>query len=144
MGALYETVLPRRAWRDVERLYIGALQPMANRLGHEIRTKLGYVRGDAEDGGSFSIYYKPFRSERIQAVVEFTGSYMPEQDIPAVIRELYFVPLKPNDSIRSWNPNKLWLGKVPPVLISESNNDVREMAAEGTGFDPAWEKKGLW
>jgi HEAT repeat protein len=108
-------------------------------------TKLGWMRGDAEDGGSFSIYYKPFRSQRIQAVVEFTGSFVPEQDIPAAIRELYFVPLKPNDdSSQSWNPNKLRLGKVPPVLLSECYNDVREMAAEGTGFDPQWEKKGLW
>jgi hypothetical protein len=78
-------------------------------------------------------------------VVEFTRSYVPEEDIPAAIRELYFVPLKPNDDAsHSWNPNKLRLGKVPPVLLSECYDDVREMAAEGTGFDPEWEKKGLW
>jgi hypothetical protein len=108
-------------------------------------TKLGWVRGDAEDGGCFAIYHKPFRSERVDAVVEFTGSYLPEEDIPAAIRELYFVPIKPNDdSSYSWNPNKLKLGNVPPVLVSECYNDVRDMAAEGTGFDPDWEKKGLW
>lgn len=108
-------------------------------------TKLGWVRGEAQDGGSFATYHKPFRSERVEAVVEFTGSYLPEPDIPAAIRELYFVPLKPNDeSASAWNPNKLKLGKVPPVLLSECYNDVRDMAAEGTGFDPDWEKKGLW
>ncbi len=108
-------------------------------------TKLGWVRGDAEDGGCFALYHKPFRSERVDAVVEFTGSYLPESDIPAAIRELYFVPMKPNDDTAySWNPNKIKLSKVPPVLISECYNDVREMASEGSGFDPQWEKKGLW
>lgn len=107
-------------------------------------TKLGWIRGDAEDGGSFAIYHKVFRSEGVDAVVEFTGSYLPEEDIPAAIRSLYFEPTKPNDASYSWNPNKIKLGKVPPVLISECYNDVKEMAAEGTGFDPEWEKKGLW
>jgi len=108
-------------------------------------TKLGWIRGDAEDGGCFAMYHKPFRSQRVDAVVEFTGSYLPEEDIPAAIRELYFVPIKPQeDASSSWNPNKRKLGKVPPVLVSECYNDVREMAAEGTGFDPDWEKKGLW
>lgn len=108
-------------------------------------TKLGWVRGDAEDAGCFALYHKPFRSQRVDAVVEFTGSYLPEEDIPAALRELYFVPIKPtDDSAYSWNPNKLKLGKVPPVLVSECYNDVRDMAAEGTGFDPEWEKKGLW
>ncbi|MCA9043126.1 MAG: DUF4132 domain-containing protein, partial [Planctomycetaceae bacterium] len=108
-------------------------------------TKLGWVRGDAEDGGGFAIYHKPFRSEQIDAVVEFTGSYLPESDIPAAIRGIYFIPIQPNnDSAYSWNPNKLKLSKVPPVLVSECYNDVREMAAEGTGFDPDWQKKGLW
>ncbi len=107
--------------------------------------KLGWVRGEAEDGGSFSVYHKPFRSKGVDAVVEFTGSYLPEEDIPAAIRELYFIPIQPNsDSVSSWNPNKQKLGKVPPVLLSECYNDVRDMAAEGTGFDPDWEKKGLW
>jgi len=107
-------------------------------------TKLGWVRGDAEDGGSFGIYRKPFRSEGVEAVVEFTGSYLPEEDIPAAIRSLYFTPIKPNDSSYSWNTSMIKLGKVPAVLISECYNDVKEMAAEGTGFDPEWEKKGLW
>ncbi|MCA8992057.1 MAG: DUF4132 domain-containing protein [Planctomycetaceae bacterium] len=108
-------------------------------------TKLGWVRGDAEDGGGFAIYHKPFRREQIDAVVEFTGSYLPESDIPAAIRGIYFIPIQPNnDSAYSWNPNKLKLSKVPPVLVSECYNDVREMAADGTGFDPDWQKKGLW
>jgi hypothetical protein len=33
------------------------------------------------------------------------------------------------------------LGEVPDVLLCESWNDVRALAAEGTGFDPEWEKK---
>ena len=108
-------------------------------------TKLGWARGDAEDGGAFSCYYKPFRSQGIMATVDFSGSYLPEEDIPAALRELYFVRIKPNDDgASSWNPQKLKLETVPPVLISECYNDVRDMAAEGTGFDPEWQKKGLW
>jgi len=108
-------------------------------------TRLGWVRGDAEDGGGFRLYHKPFRSQGVDAVVEFTGSHLPEADIPAAIRELYFTPIRPSDhSAHSWNPNKLKLSKVPPVLISECYNDVKEMAAQGTGFDPEWEKRGRW
>ena len=33
------------------------------------------------------------------------------------------------------------LGEVPPVLLSETWNDYREIAAAGTGFDERWEKK---
>lgn len=108
-------------------------------------TKLGWARGDIEDAGSFGLYQKPFRSQQINAIIEFTGSYVPEEDIPAGLRELYFVPMKPNDdSTYSWNPRKVRLEDVPVVLLSECYNDMKEIAAEGTGFDPEWEKKGLW
>ena len=108
-------------------------------------TKLGYVRGEILDGGCFSTYHKAFRSEGIEAVIEFTGSYVPEEDLQAALRELYFVPLKPGEHEGSWwNPNKVKLGKVPPVLVSECYNDVKDIAAEGSGFDPEWEKKGHW
>ena len=33
---------------------------------------------------------------------------------------------------------------MPPVLLSEGYNDLRDIAAEGTGFDPELQKKGLW
>jgi hypothetical protein len=30
---------------------------------------------------------------------------------------------------------------VPPVLLSECWNDLRQIAVAGTGFDPEWAKK---
>ena len=33
------------------------------------------------------------------------------------------------------------LGEVPAVLLSECYNDLRTIAAGGTGHDPAWEKR---
>ncbi len=34
------------------------------------------------------------------------------------------------------------LGEVPAVLLTECWNDIRQIAAEGPGFDADWEKKG--
>jgi hypothetical protein len=36
------------------------------------------------------------------------------------------------------------LKKIHPVLLSECYNDVRQIAAEGTGYDPEWEKKSYF
>ncbi len=102
-------------------------------------TKLGYVRGEAEDGGWFHVYRKPFPSLGVQAVLEFTGNSLPEEDRAAALESLYFTAIKGDDeSAYSWQPGKLPLGKVPPVLLSECYNDVKQMAAEGTGYDPKW------
>src|SRR5262249_14128738 len=46
-------------------------------------TKLGYLRGTAEDGGVFTTYRKPFSSLGLEAVINFTGSMLPEQEMPA-------------------------------------------------------------
>jgi HEAT repeat protein len=105
-------------------------------------TKLGYVRGDAEDGGWFYLYRKPFPSLGLQAAIHFTGSGLPEQDRPAALERLYFTALKgDNESASMWESSKLPLGKVPPVLLSECYNDVKQIAAEGSGFDPKWREK---
>ena len=108
-------------------------------------TKLGYIRGDAEDGGSFAVYRKPFPSLRVQSVIEFTGSYVPEQDIPAAITELYFTAMKTgHEGVSSWNETRVPLDKIPAVLLTECYNDVKTIAAEGSGYDAEWRKKGLF
>ncbi len=108
-------------------------------------TKLGYVRGEAEDGGCFCLYRKPFPSLGLQAVIGFTGSCLPEQDIPAALTELYFTQMKgEREAESSWNPSKLELGKVPAVLLSECYNDVKQLAADGSGFDPKWREKSYF
>ena len=108
-------------------------------------TKLGYVRGEAEDGGWFHVYRKPFPSLGVQAVLEFTGNSLPEEDRQAALESLYFTAIKGDDeSAYSWQPGKLALGKVPPVLLSECYNDVKQMAADGTGYDPKWREKSYY
>jgi hypothetical protein len=107
-------------------------------------TKLGWLRGDAEDGGSFRIYRKSFPSLGLQAVLEFTGSALPETDVSAALENLYFTPLKgERESGSSWGQTKLALGRVPAVLLSEIYNDVKQMAAEGS-YDPEWQKKSYF
>ena len=122
-------------------------------VGHMITTfklrgkanRLGWVRGDAEDGGTFTRYRKPFPSLELQAVLEFTGSYLPENDIAAALGSLSFERLKNNrEETTSWSRSAMPLKKVPPVLLSECYNDVYQIAAEGTGFDRDWEKKSYF
>ncbi len=107
--------------------------------------KLGWQRGTPQTGGSFGNYFKTFRSSKITANLEFTGSYLPESDIPAAIVSLSFFPLSHNQTEGDmWPSFAIQLQKVPPILLNECYNDVRDIAAEGSGFDPEWQKKGLW
>jgi hypothetical protein len=104
-------------------------------------TKLGYVRGEAEDGGMFYSYRKPFPSLLIEAEIGFTGSPLPEEDIPSALQSLSFTRMSTNENASRWNRPALELSKIPSVLLSECYNDYKQIAAEGTGFDPDWEKK---
>ena len=96
-------------------------------------TKLGYERGRAEDGGGFHDYRKPFAAAGLAAVVDFTGAYVPEDNVPAALLDLHFEPLeRPGPPVA--------LGAVPPVLLSECWNDLHEIAAKAA-FDPDWKAK---
>ncbi|WP_280152673.1 DUF4132 domain-containing protein [Piscinibacter sp. XHJ-5] len=99
--------------------------------------KLGYTRGSTEDGGWFTTYEKRFPTLGLQALLEFTGNPLPEQNRTVALLSLSFASLQP-DSHRS---GKLKLAKVPKVLLSECYNDLRLIAAEGTGFHADWRKK---
>jgi hypothetical protein len=108
-------------------------------------TKLGYLRGDAEDGGCFYVYRKPFPSLCVQAVIQFTGSCLPEADRPAALEDLYFMSIKGDqEAASSWQPSKLALGKIQAVLLSECYNDVKQIAAEGQGYDPKWRERNYY
>lgn len=104
-------------------------------------TKLGYTRGAAEDGGCFFTYSKQFGALELEATIEFTGSYLPEQDIATALKSIYFTRLQKESNSYSWNQNFMPLGKIPAVLLSECYNDLKQIAAEGSGFDADWEKK---
>jgi hypothetical protein len=98
--------------------------------------RLGYTRGQTEDGGWFYTYEKRFPTLGIVAVVNFTGNPLPEENRLVALKELCFRKETP-DGRRA----ELTLGDIPAVLASECWQDMRLLAAEGTGFDPEWEKK---
>ena len=103
-------------------------------------TKMGYQRGPAEDGGSFMEYHKRFNSLGVAAQIGFSGSYMPEENIPAVVYDLGFVTL------RNGKPTytEVYLSDISLVLLTEIYNDYALLASKTMGFDPDWEKKTPW
>jgi len=63
-------------------------------------------------------------------VIEFTGSILPEENIPAAVKRLWFES----------DGRQLKLGDVPPILLAESYADYVHIAEAG-GFDPQWDQK---
>ncbi len=105
-----------------------------------VANKLGYQRSSIEDAGSFDSYSKSFDQLGLSVRIGFSGSYVPEENIPAVLFDLGF------DQIgkRSWNFTPLALSEVPPILLAESYADYLAIAEACGGFDPEWEKKTPW
>lgn len=108
--------------------------------GHLIETfalrgralKLGYTRGAAEDGGWFYVYEKRFPTLGLVASIEFTGNGLPEENRTVALLKLAF---------STTQGSRVALAKVPKVLLSECYNDLRLIAAEGSGYDRDWQKK---
>jgi hypothetical protein len=100
-------------------------------------TRLGYVRGPAEDGGWFHRYVKHFPGLGMAVEVEFTGNSLPEENRKVALLALRFG--RTGEQVGVTQPVEL--ADVPAVLLSECWNDVREIAAEGLGFDPEWQAK---
>ena len=102
-------------------------------------TKLGYSRSQAEDGGWFSGYEKAYPSVGITAIIEFTGAFLPEENIPAALTQLVF-----RRTTRAYGQSaEARLADLPPVLVAESYRDYLTVAAGGS-FDAEWEKKSAW
>ena len=101
--------------------------------------KLGYTRGASEDGGWFYVYQKRFPTLGLEAVLQFTGNPLPEENRTVALIGLSFS--RSGGQSDSWSRGKVPLAKVPKVLLSECYNDLRLVAAEGSGFDPDWQKK---
>jgi hypothetical protein len=99
--------------------------------------KLGYQRGPAEDGGWFMTYHRVLREAKLVAEIEFTGSMLPEENIPAALISLSFRKLHENGRFGQ----SVSFDKVPDVLLAETWRDYHDMAEKGTGFDPDWQKK---
>jgi hypothetical protein len=108
--------------------------PLRNRL-----TRLGYTRGLAQDGGWFHEYRKKFLSLGIEAVIEFTGNSLPEENRIVALKRLYFT--RKMDERWAMFYDELEFGELPRVLVSECWNDIRMAAADGPGFAADWEKQ---
>ncbi|MBS2038616.1 DUF4132 domain-containing protein [bacterium] len=92
---------------------------------------LGYQRAPAQDGGVFDVYRKSLVSSGWSIGLRFSGSALPETSHPVAMLELNF---EHQGSPARW-PD------IPPVLYSEAMADAQEMALEGSGFDPDWQRK---
>jgi hypothetical protein len=102
-------------------------------------TKLGYTRGQAQDGGWFMDYNKRFPGLGIQATINFSGSPLPEENRPVALMSLCFNRIGGEGGFQS-EADAMRLCDLPAVLVSECWNDIRLAAADGKGFDPNWEK----
>jgi len=114
--------------------YVVKAFSLRNRL-----TRQGYTRGAAQDAGIFYEYKKTFLSLGIEAVIEFTGNSLPEENRTVALQRLRFgrKPLEGALSILE----EITLGELPRVLLTECWNDFRMAAAEGTGYAEDWEKQ---
>ncbi len=98
-------------------------------------TKLGYGRSQAEDAGWFSAYCKEYPTLGLTVEMEFTGAFLPEENITAAMRELVF------RRTGTWGERgRLAIKDVPRVLLAVSYRDYLTVA-DGGAFDPEWEKK---
>ncbi|WP_165390330.1 DUF4132 domain-containing protein [Thalassococcus sp. S3] len=100
-------------------------------------SKAGFERGPVEDGAGFYLYVKEFRNAGVRAELQFTGSYVPEENIPVAIIDLQFFKMG------NRRTTAMELGDVPAMVLSEAWNDLHEIASVGA-FDSDWEKKGLY
>lgn len=100
-------------------------------------TKLGFTRGEAQDGGWFYEYKKLFPGAGYEAILEFTGNTLPEENRTVALVGIHFT----RSTAQARTSAKLPIRRVPAVLVSETWNDVKTIAAQGPGFDPNWRKK---
>lgn len=101
-------------------------------------TRLGYTRGAPGDGGWFHTYVKRFPTLGLEAMIEFTGSGLPEESRTVALISLSFADDRGG---QYWQRPALPLSGIPKILLSECYSDLRLIAGEGKGFDPDWRKK---
>ncbi|MBI0094251.1 MULTISPECIES: DUF4132 domain-containing protein [Gilliamella] len=103
-----------------------------------ILTKLSYERDTTEDSGCFYGYHKYFGSLGIYINIEFSGSMLPEENIPAVLYNLYF------SNKKGFKDRAIALNKLPKVLLAEGYANYMAVANACSGFDPNWKDKLIW
>ncbi|MBE7382788.1 MAG: DUF4132 domain-containing protein [Leptolyngbya sp. SIO1E4] len=107
-----------------------------------LAAKRGYTRGQTQDAGWFYDYRKAFSSLGIEAVIEFSGNFLPEENRTVALTRLSFRQLPEEaEADYSYSYTELPLGDIPAVLLSETWNDLQAIAAQGSGYDSDWQKK---
>jgi hypothetical protein len=92
--------------------------------------KLGYQRGPTGEGGWFTCYRKPFPAAGLAAIIDFTGARLGRIQAPCVLTGLRFMRGETAQGL------PIPLRRVPPVLLSETWNDLRTIAAAGSRSRP--------
>ena len=134
-------VLPEARRRDTRLIDFEGYLIQAFQL-RGLASKRDYTRGHAQDGGWFYDYRKAFSSLGIEAVIEFSGNSLPGEDRTVALTYLSFCRLpEETDAGYFYNHAQLPLEEVPPVLLSETWNDLQAISAQGRGYDPDWQKK---
>jgi hypothetical protein len=106
-----------------------------------LATRFGYTHGRAEDGGWFLEYLKSFPGLGLQVHLQFSGNSLPEENRTVALDSISFDKPMPQAAHYFAQSSRISLGQIPSVLLSECYDDLRTIAAAGTGFDPDWEKK---
>jgi hypothetical protein len=104
-------------------------------------TKFGYTRGPAQDGGWFYEYAKRLPGLQLEVRLNFSGNSMPEENRQVALTTLSFHRTSDQPAGVPQREVPVPLGDIPAVLLSECYNDLRTIAAAGSGFDPEWESK---
>lgn len=97
--------------------------------------KLGYARGASEDGGWFYSYDKRFPTLGLQAMIRFSGNSLPEDNRKVALDSLLFTGTDTQPGVVATG---LPLSEVPAILLAECREDIRLIAAEGSGFAADW------
>jgi hypothetical protein len=98
--------------------------------------KRGFDRGPIGDGQVFDDYRRVFPDIGVVAVLEFSGNSLPEISKQVALKSLSLAAYGQSTDAAG----RVMLRDVPAVLLSECYNDVAEIAAAGSGFDPDWQR----
>jgi hypothetical protein len=98
-----------------------------------LASTLGYERGPTGEGGWFTSYRKPFLAAGLAAIIDFTGARLGQIQAPCTIKGLRFMR---GETVHD---SPIPLSSLPPVLLSETWNDLRTIAEASSGLDPDWQ-----
>ncbi len=107
-----------------------------------VLTKMGYQRGEIGDGGGFDTYVKSYNHLGIYVLIKFSGSAVPEDNIPVALHELAFQKQGVSSAPSVSNTGYIPLKNINPVLLTESYAEYQTMADASNGFDSKWKRLG--